>query len=317
MSFKYINPGYGVLTGDSSVKTVENFTYNPTNGVSFQKLGNQTFNEIIISTPQAFTTDIYGKFNLYFDNTNDFSNFSIGGYPANIQSTWYGTSGIGVQSWYDLLYLYDTGKRRGAGTQIKKRSLNSIWFHLHKDEEQEITSGELIVNDTETNFISDLNYKSFSSEPFFYISFPSWTRYGQHIYLSEIIISDQYIFPKEKIIELPIISLETNMTAGASGIYLANADNQTLFQSVDVGSLIERDEPLSITGVSIIGNPAYKIGAGVANLTALSKAEGSIIKHSAITLSGESTAAIMDSWGLSSITIAELQNMQFGWRVGT
>lgn len=313
MAFKYINPGYGALTGDSSVETFENFTYNPINGVSFQKIDNT--HEIIISTPKAFTTDIYGKFNLYFDSTNTFWGFSIGGYSAISKILdRYSSYGIGIYSNSNCFYFWDSGYNRGTGIQIKKKALNSIWFHLHKDDEQEITSGEMIVNDTKTTFVSDLNYKQFSPEPFFYVYFSA---FPERIYLSELIISDEYISPKEKIIVLPTISLETNMTAGASGIYIANADNQTLFQSVDASSLIGNSENLAVTGISIYGNPAYKIGAGVANLTSLSKSGASIDEHNTVALLGDSTATIFDGWGLSSITIDELQNMQFGWKVGT
>ena len=314
MAFRYINPGYGALTGDSSVETFENFTYNPINGVSFQKIDNT--HEIIISTPKAFTTDIYGKFNLYFDDsTNTFWGFSIGGYSAISKILdRYSSYGIGIHSNSNCFYFWDSGYNRGTGIQIKKKALNSIWFHLHKDDEQEITSGEMIVNDTKTTFVSDLNYKQFSPEPFFYVYFSA---FPESIYLSELIISDEYISPKEKIIVLPTISLETNMTAGASGIYIANADNQTLFQSVDASSLIGNSENLAVTGISIYGNPAYKIGAGVANLTALSKSGTSINEHNTIALLGDSTATIFDGWGLSSISIDELQDMQFGWKAGT
>lgn len=320
MSFKYVNPGYGALTGDVEVTTFENFTYSPITGVSFQKIGDKTQNEIIISTPQAFTTDIYGKFNLYFNGTIKFNRFSIGGYPADIQSTWYETAGIGVQLRDDYLYLCDDGNKKGTGIPIIKNSLNSIWFHLHKDNEQKVTSGSLIVNNTNEAFVSDkdtdiFSYSQFSLKPFFYISFPK----GQDIYISGLIISDQYIPPKEEIIALPTISLETNMTAGVSGIYIANADNQTLFQSVNVSSLIESYGASSaITGISLVGNPAYKVGEGVANLTALSKAGQSIAKHDTFTLSGDSTTMIMDSWEISSVTtIKDLRDMQFGWKVGT
>ena len=312
MAFRYIDPGYGALTGDTSVETFENTTYNPANGVSFRKLGTSSQNEMKIITPQAFTTDIYGKFNLYFDSTGNFSSFSIGGFPTNTSATFFETSGIGVNSWNNYFYLYDSGQRIGTGIPIKKKSLNSIWFHLHKDDEQKITSGELIVNDTDVTINSDMRYRSFSSEPFFYISFPKYN--GQYIYLSEIIISDQYISQKENIIDLPIISSETNMAVGTSGVYIANVANQMLLQSISVSSLVESEENLAITGISII-NHAYKIGAGLANLTALSKIGGSVVEHDTIALSGNSNDIILDSWGLSSIAINELQNMQFGWKV--
>ena len=321
MAFRYINPGYGALTGDSSVETFENATYNPTNGVAFQKCrdSNNYYYEVKIPTSQAFTSDIYGKFNLYFDsNSSDGHNFFIGAISS------YNTSniinkGVGVRLVYSKMYLQDGYVQRGSGINLQNYALNSIWFHWHKDANFDSSYGELNVNGNAENVAySSYGYNyDFSSDNCFYIIFSNANYLADKIFISELIISDKYISPKEQVIALPISETVTDMAAGDSGIYIADAANQSLLQSVDVSSLIENYGASSaITGIGLVGNPAYKTAEGLAKLTALSKSGGSIAEHNTIALSGDSTAMIIDCWGLSSVTIADLQNMQFGWKVG-
>ena len=68
--------------------------------------------------------------------------------------------------------------------------------------------------------------------------------------------------------------------------------------------------------MALVGNPAYKTAEGLASLISLSNNGGSIAEHGTINLSSDSSAMIMDSWTLENTTIADLQDMQFGWKVG-
>lgn len=314
MAFRYINPGYGALTGDSSVQTFESFTYNPTNGVAFQKV-NDT---IKIPLPQAFTTDIYGRFDLYF-NTTSLYNFAFGAFSNYTTSDNYSKC-IGVRINNSAVRLSD-GRYYSNTTekmvQLKSYSLNSIWFHWHFEENIADSSGEMIVNGT---YITDKPQHSqftFSSDKLFFITTPSAGNAGDKVFISELIVSDEYISPKEKIIAIPTSTTITDMTAGASGIYIADAANQTLLQSVDVAELIQNyGADSAITGIELVGNPAYRTGEAIATLTALSKSGNVITEHDTCQLSEDTLSAITAGWGLSGVTISDLQNMQFGWKAG-
>ena len=107
------------------------------------------------------------------------------------------------------------------------------------------------------------------------------------------------------------------MTAGTSGIYIADAVNQTLLQSVDVATLIENYGASSVvTGIAVVGNPAYKTATGLAALTGLSKNGTTVTEHGTCDLSDDTVAVISDGWSTENLTIADLQNMQFGWKAG-
>ena len=164
MAFRYINPGYGALTGDSSVTTFESFTYNPTNGVAFFK-DNST---LLIPTSGAFTTDIYGKFDFYWQGSRT---LYIG---ADSLSTYYSflgrMLGLFCNINNDKIFFYFSRSQYGNGIKLNKNSLNSIWFHIHRNDENSILSGEMIVNGEGDSYsLSDATYDSykFSTEKYF------------------------------------------------------------------------------------------------------------------------------------------------------
>lgn len=324
MAFRYINPGYGNLTGDSSVNTFNNSTFNPANGVAFQKYDSSNYdNAVKIAIPQAFSSDIYGKFNLYYDTSDLYLNyFFIGAISSKGSSSLFNNAiGITIRSFptEPTVYLCDVGTSRGTGIALKKNSLNSIWFHWNKDAtNSNASSGELIVNGTSDSFQNTNSTYGFSNEKFFFINFPSKNYNGDKIYVSELIISDEYISPHEKIVALPIDATETTMTAGANEIYIADAVNQTLLQMPDVDALLtEYGATSQVTGIALVGNPAYRTGEEIRSLIGLSKANGTITEHDSCALDTSSSAVVMDGWNLNNVTISDLQNMQFGWKVGT
>ena len=107
------------------------------------------------------------------------------------------------------------------------------------------------------------------------------------------------------------------MTAGNDGIYIADAADQILLQTPNVADLITAyGANSSITGIAVVGNPAYKTGEGITTLTGLSKASNVITEHGACALSNDSLSSVIDGWSLNNTTIADLANMQFGWKVG-
>ena len=135
--------------------------------------------------------------------------------------------------------------------------------------------------------------------------------------ISNIIISDQELSIREYTTALPITLTETNMTAGENGLYIADAANQSLLQSVDAAALGALHGANSqVTGVALVGNPAYKTAEGLASFTSLSKASDVVTEHDSFSLSDDTASVIQSNWALSNTNIADLQNMQFGWKAG-
>ena len=319
MAFRYINPGYGVLTGDTTVNTFNSSTFNPENNIALQKYDSSSYyNEVKIAIPQAFSSDIYGKFYLYYDDSSsDLNYFSLGAISAR-SNNYLHNKGIGIYISSARVYLYDGWIPSDTSIALQRNSLNSIWFHINKDTANNNScTGELIVNDTSISFNPTTTQYAFSTEKFFYINFPSTTYKGDKIYISEIIISDEYISPKEKIVTLPVSATETTMTAGSNGIYIADAVNQILLQTPNVDNLIaDYGATLQVTGIALVGNPAYRTGEGISSLIGLSKANEITTEHDSYSLDTVSSAVIIDGWSLNNTTINDLQNMQFGWKAG-
>lgn len=327
MAFRYINPGYGAWLGDSNVTTIENYTYNPEHGVSFQKLASSNYDDNEISLPQAFTTDIYAKFNMYLNSSSP-SDFLLGAKSNVSSSSGLKNSCFGIYfSGSTACLLAGTGSNVTGGiigekwvSGVQYNSLNTIQFHIHRGEDAASSFGELTINGVTTLLqFSDTNYRqTFGNDKAFFIHFPTSSSCANSTYISELIVSDEEISPKEKIIALPTSETFTDMTAGASGIYVANAENQTLLQSVDVATLIENYGASSaVTGIAVVGNPAYKTATGLAALTGISKQGTTVTEHGTCYLSDDIDAMILDGWATENLTIADLQNMQFGWKAGT
>ena len=100
-----------------------------------------------------------------------------------------------------------------------------------------------------------------------------------------------------------------------TGIYTATATNQSLLSAVNVNALAEEyGGDSQVTGVEIVGNPAYKTAEGLSSLTAFSKdSSGNVTNYGTYTLGSESSGVIADNQILAGKTISDLQNLKFGW----
>lgn len=322
MAFRYINPGYSPSGGQTTFKS---FDYNPMNGVAFRlsdyMLENFAYVTSQILLPQAFSTDIYGKVNIYFDETADVqpSDFHIGA-NSTYRAPLNGKCCIGVAINSGRVYLCNgSGEYVGEGIIISPCELYSIWFHVHNGSSNSDSYGELSVNGEEQviNF-QDISRGYLSSDKFFIIKYPEAYYGGKKFYISELIISDEFISKDEKIMVLPVSGTITDMEAGEGGFYTATETGQTLLQRVDVAALTSANRANTpITGIAVMGNPAYYTNALVTTMTALSKTGTVTSEHGTCELDSYSTGSIVTGWGLSNATIADLQNMQFGWKAGT
>ena len=152
MAFKYINPGFGAWLNDSGVTSTENnFTYNPEHGISFQKCASSYSDDNKIPLPQAFTTDISAKFNLYLNSSSP-SYLTLGAKSNTTLSSSLQNSCFGIYFSGSSVCLLagvgssNTGGRIGDWLLVNNNSLNTIQFHIHRGENAANSFGELTIN---------------------------------------------------------------------------------------------------------------------------------------------------------------------------
>lgn len=316
MAFRYINPGYAaVLNPEDAYITVEDFTYNPKNGVAI-KYNNSSAHITLDYIP----TELYGSFNVVFTEKTYFhsGNYGIMFKTNNNQNIsgleFYNNTGydnyVAMRMRYNdsVISNYPSFSNYSSGTIVRR-----CWFHIRMkiSENDEVGLTEVSIDGGKTIYRQE-----FSTVATFY-SNNMYIGIREGVYLSNLILSDEYISPREQVVALPITATDTDMTAGANGLYIADAANQSLLQSVDaatLGAIHGANSP--VTGVALVGNPAYKTAEGLASFTSLSKAGGIVTEHDSFSLSDDTESVIQSSWALSNMTIADLQNMQFGWKAG-
>lgn len=305
MAFRYINPGYADLLAETGAETISDFAYNAHNGISFT-----ASSKLLNILPEGkLSTTFFCKFDVYL--TGNISNtfyFGMARYDAPTNISWLAGISIGGTK----VRLRCGSNSVGSEIPLNTNSVNSVVFGVNISN----ATCELSANNSNKVSGSFIHASYYDNRSPVAIYFPARTSTA-NIFVSNLIISDEEISPKEKIIALPTSQTITDMTAGASGIYFADAANQTLLQTVDVSTLIENFGASSaVTGIALVGNPAYATGSELTSLTALSKSGNVITEHGTCALSEDSTAAVVDSWSLIGTTIADVQIMQFGWKAG-
>ena len=310
MAFRYINPGYVALLADtcSGATEVTGTEYSKT-GVGFS----HKTNESTISLPKVTADgEIFVRFDAYISAKYCAIYLRI----PYITNSGYGGARFDTTPTGSLTIYAPNDSTDNILAQniniIKVGKINSFLIRLKCGSAGEsicevtVNGEKFSTNKTAITYLSNMKiaylYSGSSATAIF----------------SNVIISDTEISPKEQIIALPPATTLTNMTAGANGIYVADAANQFLLQSVDVSTLIENYGASSaVTGIALVGNPAFKTATGLAALTSLSLAGTSTIEHGTCNLSDDTSAVIVDEWATENLTIADLQNMQFGWKAGT
>ena len=312
MAFKYTNPGYAELFYNTKGhETIASMVYNPNSGVAIR--GSDAYISTILPAGY-FSTGFYLRIDIYVDGSpNNYGNaFSAGLTRAGYSEDTGWISGINSNDGY-IYILSGTNRLVRTNSRLKSNSLNKILFHLNISE----ATAELNVNGEEAT-AQNLSYMTngyYGANSDFIIRTPYSS--SCTYYVSNIIISEDEILPKEAVIALPISATATDMTARQDGIYIADAVNQSLLQTPDVAALIESyGAGSTVTGVAVVGNPAYRTGTGITTLTSLSKTDTVITEHNSLALSDDTIATIKDGWTISNATIADLANMQFGWRAG-
>ena len=317
MAFRYINPGYvSLLDADSGATEITGTTYSES-GVAFY-LNDTNYNKGVTIENFSFEKDFWMMFDFYMGNNEAAIRvYAPGGQRVGVEisnSPSGGTPVVTIRA-YCLQGYYTSLAKASDFNTIKEQlgiNVNAVNTALLHVKYGGAGTGyiELSINN-QKNWMyrgHEIGYTSTNKKVVFY-AFDS-----QHA-ISNVIISDEEISPREKIISLPISMTATDMTDGGNGLYIANAANQTLLQTPDVASLItDYGANSTITGVAVVGNPAYKTGTGITTLTGLSKSGGVITEHYSCNLSEETLSSAMSGWTLQNTTLADLQNMQFGWK---
>lgn len=316
MAWRYINPGYVHLldkNAQSTATQVTGYEYSKT-GVAFY----QTSEATGITLPDfAHGDDFWARFDCYIPLSNS---FSVGVYaPYNYKKGIYmnkSGSDFRISVWSGSSIdkrAVETSWGNAGLYGIKKGAINTILIHVDYD------TGAGYLIEVTINDITTVITASSSSNVFAYDS--SYKPVGLSTYssspVSNIIFSNEEINIKEQVVALPVSSTETAMTL-QSDTYLADSAGQTLLQSVNVISLIsDFGNDSKVTGIALVGNPAYRTGEQLSSLTAISKSGGTVTEYGTSNLDTDSDTVIWQGVPVASdTTIADLQNIQLGWKAG-
>lgn len=301
MSFKYINPGYAELLSTSGGTTVTGEQYSKT-GVSFWQPSEERGVEL-----SEVPTEFYGKFDLYILGVKgrDDVDFSLGiGYQNGIYLRGYRSLTFsGLAGTNSLFYKSDIAEI------IPMYAMSTVWLHIKQGNEN---NGILhvIVNDHEFCNKRDINL-SYDSRTIKIFSA------NNRALISNLILSDVPIDPREQIALLPTTATQTNMTDCGDGSYEATAAGQELLQSVDVASLITQYGGNSrVVSIAPFAKPAYRTAEGLCALTAIEKSGDVITEHGRHIIGQDTAGYVMGAYD-TPLRIAELAERQFGWRAGT
>ena len=195
---------------------------------------------------------------------------------------------------------------------IRVNAVNTLWFHVKPGQNNDGIFRALL-NEREVYNKQDCSFWYAYSSSEKTITVYSRT---EDILISNLILSNEEISPREQVIMLPVQATQTNMIDCGVGNYEATAANQELLQTVDVAALsTQYGADSRVTGISLIGNPAYRTAEGLCALTALEKQNGATLTYGRHIAEQNPTSTVMDTHTVS-MTIAELTGRQFGWRAG-
>ena len=265
MSFKYINPGYhkdiNIYDDYYSGQATPNPNQSRT-GTAFYITDTRNYIKLPHVLPYEDNGEIWAKFDLYLGN-----------------SDYYNTITFGCESLYlslqfnsnNIYYVYNNqsdqvGTFSDSGLRFK--ALNTIWIHF------KIGSSGTGLFEAKINNVYlpkrqniTIPQLSTSARNKFILN-----TYNKNNLISSVIISDEEISPNERVVLLPVINTITDMESLESGLYVADTASETLLQSVDISALSqEYGSDTNVTGIALIGNPAYQVDDVIGNITSLSK----------------------------------------------
>ena len=307
MSFKYINPGYAELLDVDGGTTLTDATKSKLGVCFYQPTEKKGLS--LATTPTA----LYGKFDVYIGY--DYNSFNIT--IALQKSDGYTKNGMGFTKSSNAMYFYryyngnsSIGNKAYISSpdtlNIKVDAINTFWFSVTPGSPGKV---DIYSNGAPVETIEST--VDFGTSPTMVIY--SNNSYGA---ISNLILSENEIHKREQVAFLPVSTTETDMTAGENGKYIAGAAGQKLLQSVDVNSLInEYGANTDITGIAVIGNPAYRTAEGLAYLTALGH-DGTTLTEYDTKTAPQNTSGMVGASIPLSVKLSALTNYKFGWKAG-
>ena len=308
MAWRYINPGYvHLLDAATQVKATQYIGYEKSKtGVGYLRQGTPSPRITIDSFNE--NDDFWGRFDVYIPS----GSFEIYVYLPRTNNAgidiFYYSGGICISRMKGFSSL--SGSYDDMG--IKVNQINSFLLHA-KYGDSSTAYMDIRINDKQLERATG-NAINFSTS---YNPTASLFSVYNDSAVSNIIFSNEEINIKEQVVALPVSSTETAMSL-QSDTYLADSAGQTLLQSVNVSSLISNfGSDSKVTGIALVGNPAYRTGEQLSSLTAISKTGGTVTEYGTSNLSTDSDTVIWQSVPVASdTTIADLQNIQLGWKAG-
>mgnify|MGYP000885372480 FL=1 len=314
MAFKYINPGYANLLDTDTGTSVEGAAYSKTGTAFWQPAEKRG---IVLAEA---VTELYGKFDVYLHRESDSGkdNFEVrvalaGWHGARISKRyddWYVSGTLHASSVISVAGStdYQNFKER---SHLKLEDVNTLYFHVKYKPGTREGSITLMVNGAEIGTGSCEGDAVFQESKV--LEIVSTARHGL---ISNIILSDREIDPREQVVMLPSMSAETTMADSGDGIYTATAAGQILLQTADTMALAAAyGEESQVTGIALVGNPAYRTAEGLCALTALEKNGETVTEFGRHILKGQPTGGIVDSRAVA-MRLTELAGRKFGWKAG-
>ena len=323
MVLDYIDPGYGnkMLNSDGTaladnITIVENYTYNPFGGVTFTS--DNAFMRLPIGTislPTTANEHIISclKFSVYCEDTSANANPTFA--AGFNHSTYYWHVQIRNNQWYMNV---DTGDSDTLYTSVIG-SVNKGFHNVVVSLDQTKTTLNKYITTTKVNVDGIIRTHSheYANPQFYHPQNCYMAFYTSGLYVSNVIYGRGGILsPQLQVVKLPIKSTDTNMTAGENGEYIATGIDQTLLQTIDTEQLAETyGTNTAISHIVVGGFPCYTSSAG-ANLVGISKKDDEITTHGSCVASNDSLGAVSDFWEVDGQTLADLANIQVGWKAG-
>lgn len=312
----YMNPGFkkwfSVIGSSSSITETANTTRTKTGTAFYNRSEN---NYILLDFPTS--REIFCKFDFYYERNSTnyiyFGEFASSSEPYN--GLYIYLSGGTLRF---LKYVKGTWSRIFEGQNandfgFKNNSINSAVFHLKwADSDNGVL--DLSINDYSFDSMESSDLIPYNNSK---VKFTFRTDYFP--YISNVVISDETVSIKEQLVPLQISGVDTDMNFDSdTGIYTASAVNQSLLASVNVTDLIaDFGGSSKVTGVAVVGNPAYRTAEGLANFTALTNKNNIVTEHGAANIPTVSDSVVANSFKVATdTTIADLQSMQIGFKVG-
>ena len=318
MAWRYINLGYvHLLDADAQATATQYKSYdNSKTGVAFSQTNYSSAGITIADFIEG--NDFWARFDVYIPNSTSGAVYCYAPYTyrSGFNLT-FNTSNFHIiidRAGSTDKYIADgISWSRVWEYGLKRNAINSILIHAKyvTDDGYWI---EININGTKTTYSPNNPNKTWNyNANYKYAILYAASRSP----VSNIIFSSEEINYKEQVVALPVSSTETAMSL-QSDTYLADSAGQTLLQSVNVSSLIsEYGNDSKVTGIALVGNPAYRTGEQLSSLTAISKTGGTVTEYGTSNLSTDSDTVIWQSVPVASdTTIADLQNIQLGWKAG-